>query len=79
MMVYQKNVPGWERAVRIVAAVGLVGYAWAGHLPLLASAILTSAAVALVVTGFVGWCPACAMVGRRLSKGKATLDFPDAT
>ncbi|MGH7868141.1 MAG: YgaP family membrane protein [Candidatus Dormibacteraceae bacterium] len=65
-MFYQKNVPTWERWIRIVVGVGLIGYAWAGHLPLPAALILTVTAVTLVSTGFFGFCPACALLGRKM-------------
>jgi len=32
----------------------------------LGTAVLLGGGLAMVVTGVVGWCPACAMVGRRL-------------
>lgn len=64
-MVYAKNVPTGERALRVVvgaaaaaAAVVMVG-GTAGWL-------LAAGAVGLVVSGLVGFCPACALVGRRL-------------
>ncbi len=30
-MLYTKNILNWERAVRIMMAVGLAGYAFVGH------------------------------------------------
>ena len=69
-MMYQKNVPAWERWMRIVVGVVLVGYALFGAVsPLLLVVLIASAAV-VVVTGMVGFCPACALVGRKL-KDKA--------
>ena len=71
-MFYVKNVPGWERAVRVVAGLAMIGFGLAG--PGIAGstvgyAIAASGVVALL-TGFVGFCPMCAMVGRRLDEGK---------
>jgi hypothetical protein len=62
---FLKNVPGWERALRIAAgaAVAAMG-AFAGG-PWVAAGIVTG--VSLALTGFFGFCPLCAMVGRRLS------------
>jgi hypothetical protein len=62
---FLKNVPGWERGLRVAAGTGvaLIG-AFAGG-PWTATGIVTGVAFAL--TGFFGFCPLCAMVGRRLS------------
>jgi len=66
-MFYIKNVPVWERTVRVLLsiAVGVWGYqAFPGALGI---GIVVSA-VFFSLTGFFGFCPACAMVGRRLGK-----------
>ncbi len=70
-MVYPKNVPVWERVIRITLGLVLVGIALWGQ-PLLGAmspiviGLLLVSAVFVAITGFVGWCPACAMVGRKL-------------
>lgn len=64
---YVKNVPGWERALRIVggaAAAGFALYSFAGT----TGWLLAASAAGFAVTGLVGFCPMCAMVGRRLDK-----------
>ncbi|GHO42177.1 YgaP family membrane protein [Ktedonospora formicarum] len=72
-MFYVKNVPLFERILRVVLGIGLTASAlfvflqpahgtvsgWLA-LALLASALFVAA------TGFIGWCPACALVGRKL-------------
>jgi hypothetical protein len=75
-MLYPKNVPNIERALRIVfgfvlVALALYGSPLFGEQPVL-SGVLIMSAITLVVTGFIGWCPACAMVGRKL-KSKSTV------
>jgi acyl-CoA reductase-like NAD-dependent aldehyde dehydrogenase len=65
-MGFNRNVPGWERAMRALlgialliatAAVPLAGWMlWAA----------LAAGATMVVTALAGFCPACAMVGRRL-------------
>lgn len=63
---YVKNVPPWERVLRIVAALATA----ATGLALLAapwSWVTAAAAISFGVTGLVGFCPMCAMVGRRLT------------
>ncbi|MEO8611337.1 MAG: DUF2892 domain-containing protein [Chloroflexota bacterium] len=70
-MLYPKNVPNWERISRIVLGVVLAIIALWGQMlfgtmsPIIVGLLLFSA-VFVVVTGFIGWCPACAMVGRKL-------------
>ena len=65
-MFYAKNVPGWERAVRVIAGLSMVA---AGLLyfqgAMLGYGVVATGVVALL-TGFVGFCPMCAMVGRKL-------------
>jgi hypothetical protein len=63
---YIKNVPPWKRLLRLVAAavgvvVGLTMMAepW--------SWVTAASAVGFGLTGLVGFCPMCAMVGRRLT------------
>lgn len=61
---WTKNLPMWERAVRVLAtavAVGASYYALEGSTRWLSIA----AALGVGLTGLVGFCPACAMVGRR--------------
>jgi hypothetical protein len=67
-MLFRKNLPIWERALRSVAGVSM----FAGGLfaPGLAGSpagyIIAAAGVMTLLTGFVGYCPACAFAGRRL-------------
>ena len=67
-MLYRKNIYQWEQGLRIVAGAAMAGWGlfFAGG-SLLGYLIAASGAF-LAVTGFVGWCPACAMVGRRLKE-----------
>ena len=63
-MFYAKNLPVWERAVRLAAALVMalcaarfwgtpVGYAFG------------AAAATMAATSMVGFCPMCALAGRR--------------
>jgi hypothetical protein len=63
-MLYHKNLPGWERGLRIALGAALIfyGIVLAGSTLLMALA-LGSAAVVLI-TGFVGFCPVCSLAGR---------------
>lgn len=65
-MIYTKNVPGWERVARItMGVIGLVFAAlnWGGSAMAVGVGVM---AAMLALTGLVGFCPMCAMVGRRL-------------
>lgn len=75
-MIYPKNVPNWERVLRIIAGIALVGVAVIGQMqsgsqPMLVTAALLISAFVAVATGFVGWCPMCALVGRKLKSKNA--------
>jgi hypothetical protein len=71
MFFLQRNLPAWERAFRLGGALLLacVGLLWlpAGW-PM---ALALGSALVMGLTGVIGFCPACALVGRRsLAKGK---------
>jgi hypothetical protein len=66
-MWYVKNVPNSERVARVLCGMTGAGAAFAllsGPWAWMAAA----AAVCLTASGLVGFCPMCAMVGRRLPK-----------
>ncbi|MFN8418785.1 MAG: DUF2892 domain-containing protein [Anaerolineae bacterium] len=70
-MLYPKNVPNIERALRILFGVVLIGIAlfgqsMIGEMSPLVIALLIFSALFVIVTGFIGWCPACALIGRKL-------------
>nr|WP_314860688.1 DUF2892 domain-containing protein [uncultured Undibacterium sp.] len=61
----QKNVPVWERIIRIIAgatAVGASFYFLSGTIAIVAAL----SAVGISLTGLVGFCPMRAMVGHRI-------------
>ena len=63
-MFYRKNIFAWEQIARL-----LIGAAMTVGGPIALSGLLGYAIAAtglfLVVTGLFGYCPACAMVGRK--------------
>lgn len=66
-MWYVKNVPNGERVLRVLAGVGGV----VGALVLLPEPLAwvgAASAACLTMSGLLGFCPACAMVGRKLPK-----------
>lgn len=67
-MFYVKNVPNWERVLRV--AMGLMGMGYAvmnWGVSGLAVGLGVMSAI-LAVTGLFGFCPLCGMVGRKLDK-----------
>lgn len=67
-MIYVKNVPSWERILRIVMGLMALGFAamsWGQPLAMGAGVM----GAMLAMTGLFGFCPMCAMVGRKLDKG----------
>ena len=65
-MLFRKNLPAWERGLRAGAGIVLSGiglYFFPGSL---AGYGLAATGVFTALTGVVGFCPACALAGRRL-------------
>ena len=69
-MALKRNVPGWERIVRIVVGfvVAVAGGWWLASGNLIAGGIVIVSGLGFAATGLSGWCPLCAMVGRTLPK-----------
>jgi len=71
-MFYRKNLPGWERAMRTIGGVVMVAYGLLGMPGLpsmpgtMAGYVIAGTGAVALLTGFFGFCPMCAMVGRRL-------------
>lgn len=65
MFFLKRNLPSWERATRIAIGALIV---WGIMHSSLNGAVLWGAiatAATMVLTAFIGFCPACAMIGRR--------------
>lgn len=69
-MLYRKNIRGWEQWSRLALGGGAAvwGLFFSAD-PLLGYAAAAGGAV-FAATGAFGWCPACAMVGRRIGDGR---------
>lgn len=68
-MFYPINVPNWERAIRIIFGVVLIGVALIQQqFGVVGAVVLIASGVFTVATGFVGWCPACALIGRKIKQ-----------
>ena len=66
-MIYVKNLPQWERLLRIGAGLALAAYALLRVDGVIVWVIL-ACGVGAALTGIFGFCPACALFGRRLEK-----------
>jgi DUF2892 family protein len=70
-MFYVKNLPLSERVLRIIAGMVLIILGmlyFHGGLHGLWGLLSAGSGAGAIATGFLGFCPACAMVGRKLDK-----------
>lgn len=65
-MFYTKNLPGWERVLRVLMGMAGLGLALASWGTSTLGVGLGVAGAMLAMTGLIGFCPMCAMVGRKL-------------
>lgn len=72
-MVYVKNLPWWERSLRIGAGALAAGFALVSMEGAMAWGVVAAGAGA-ALTGIFGFCPACAMAGRRRQVEPKGLD-----
>lgn len=63
-----RNLPGWERALRLAAGIGMVVAGVMLTLPWWRHGLLIGGGVMIGMTALTGFCPACALAGRRLRK-----------
>lgn len=61
---FAKNIAMWERVARAVAAALAAAAGGALGTPYRELGVVTAAT--LLVTGLIGFCPACAVLGRKL-------------
>lgn len=66
-MIYVKNLPLWERSLRISLGAAVTVYAVLNMASVWGWLIVTSGA-GIALTGIFGFCPACALAGRRLKR-----------
>lgn len=69
-MLHVKNVPALERILRVVIGLAGLGYAAIQWESSPAGVGLGLGGAMLALTGLVGFCPMCAMVGRKLDREK---------
>lgn len=67
-MFYVKNVPAFERILRIMLGAAMIALGfWMAKGPMITALVAGSGLIA-ALTGFFGFCPMCAMVGRKLDR-----------
>ena len=68
-MLYVKNVPAAERVLRVLMGIGLLVAAvlWLGANT--KGWAVGAMGMMAAVSGLIGWCPMCAMAGRKLGAG----------
>ncbi len=66
-MIYVKNLPLWERLLRIGLGMAAAVYA-APNLDSTLDWAIAAGGVGAALTGIFGFCPACALAGRRLKQ-----------
>lgn len=65
-MFYAKNVPSIERAIRVLMGLALAAFGLFALSDPTLGYILAASGAMMALTGFVGFCPMCAMLGRKL-------------
>lgn len=64
-MIYRRNLPGLERSLRTCGGVAIAAVSL-GMFGLTPSGLVGAATgIFVVLTGVFGFCPACALLGRR--------------
>ena len=71
-MLYRMNLPTWERWGRGLIGVGLVGLGVTAQWATLTGWVLVGLGAITSLSGFVGFCPMCALVGRKLQAGSGS-------
>lgn len=66
-MIYVKNLPWWERLLRIGVGTAAAAYAVLNGDSILGWS-MAAGGVGAALTGLFGICPACALAGRRLQQ-----------
>jgi hypothetical protein len=69
-MFYGKNVPGWERVIRVAMGLAIIAGGLIGLPGQLAGYLLMAMGSIGIMTGFIGFCPMCALAGRRLASNQ---------
>ncbi|MFY7778010.1 MAG: DUF2892 domain-containing protein [Elstera sp.] len=66
-MFWLKNIPVWERVLRFLIGGGLIAAGFLQTSPAWSGGLIIGGITA-ILTGIIGFCPACALAGRRLDR-----------
>jgi hypothetical protein len=66
LMVFKRNVPGWERLLRAALGIVLLLAAFAVPMQAWLAWVLSGSGIGALASALMGFCPACALAGRRL-------------
>lgn len=66
LALHSRNVPVAERLLRVGMALALASLPWFHRMSPWAAGSVWASALFVAATGFVGFCPACYLVGRRM-------------
>jgi Protein of unknown function (DUF2892) len=69
-MIYRKNLYTWEQGLRITFSIALVAGGLMSNLAPIPKGAIALSGFGLGLTGLFGWCPACALVGKKLKDDK---------
>ena len=64
-MLYRKNIGSRESWARVIVGASIVACSLTQIGPTLLGSVLAATGVFTALTGLVGFCPACAMAGRK--------------
>ena len=67
-MIYAKNVPNWERILRIVMGATALLFALMNWRTSSWAVCAGMIGAVFAMTGLIGFCPMCSMAGRKLDK-----------
>ena len=71
-MFYRKNLYAWEQWLRITVGLAAIAYGLIAMPGSLVGYGLAAVGAVFALTGVVGFCPMCAMVGRRLKTSQSS-------
>ncbi len=66
LMVFKRNVPGWERLLRAALGIALLIAAFTVPMQFWLAWVLGGSGIGALLSAMMGFCPACALAGRRL-------------
>ncbi len=65
-MIYRKNIRRWERIARLAVGISMAIYGSTVTAGTPMGYVLIAAGLCAALSGIFGYCPACAMAGRKL-------------